>query len=73
MVVNVSVRTNLDSAINICMNLGTRMGPAMNMNMIQRGGTSRSMHMDMNMSMSMSMHMRMGTNTNKLIAWGYKY
>ena len=68
MIVNVSVRTNLDSAISICMKLGTRMGPAMNMNMIQRKGRGMNMHKDMNMNMSM--HMRMGTNTNRVIALG---
>ena len=68
MIVHVSVRTILDSAIGICMNLGMRMGSGMNMNMIQRRGRGMNMHMDMNMNMSM--HMRMGTNTNRVIALG---
>ena len=68
MIVNVSVRTNLDSGINICMNLGMCLGPEVNINMIQRRGRSMNMHMDMNMNMSM--HMRMGTNTNMVIALG---
>jgi len=66
MIVNVSVRTHLHSAISICMNLGMRMGPEMIINMIQRRGRGLNMHMDMNMNMSM--HMRMGTNTNRVIA-----
>ena len=50
MIVNVSVRANLDSAISICMNLGMRMGPEMNIHMIQRRGRGMNMHMDMNMN-----------------------
>ena len=38
MILNVSVRANLDSAISICMNLGMRMGHEMNIHMIQRRG-----------------------------------
>ena len=38
MIVNVSVRTNLDSGISICMNLGMCVGPEVNRNMIQRMG-----------------------------------
>ena len=68
MILNVSVRANLDSAISICMNLGMRMGHEMNIHMIQRRGRCTNMHMDMNMNMSM--HMRMGTNTNMVIALG---
>ena len=68
MIVNVSVRANLDSAISICMNLGMRMGHEMNIHMIQRRGRCTNMHMDMNMNMSM--HMRMGTNTNRVVALG---
>ena len=67
MIVHVSVRTILDSAIGICMNLGMRMGSGMNMNMIQRRGRGMNMHMDMNMNMSM--HMRLGmSSTNRPIS-----
>ena len=66
MIVNVSVRANLESAISTCMTLGMLMGHGMNIHLIQR--RSRCMNIHMILNMNMCMHMRVGTNTNWVIA-----